>query len=403
MARPKRALDQIADRKSLKAVWGEMFHSISKKRRAHMSPEGISPNHFQEMIENKVASISRDLKQKTYSFDDLDPVFLPKNSGGYRVINVPSIKDRLTQRAILSLLRDRGPDLSSNVSFGFQKGSSVTSAILMASELRKKNPWVIKTDIQKFFDCIPRDLLIGEIERRVRISSIHWLLIAAAKCEVKKRSGVDDKLEKLGINRGVGVRQGMPMSPYFSNLILKDFDDSIQRRGIRMVRYADDIAVFCRSKKEANNIFPFIEEKISEVKLSIPGIYDGSKTEIVPDDSPLDFLGVCVAGQRKEPRGNVFIGSGQVDKMKERIGEYRDIKFCLARGVTLNNYMRKIDSIIGGYSGAYSVCENIDNVLMSLEHTALSNYRKLLRREFGIQEEKLKDHQRDFLGIHRVV
>ncbi len=144
--------------------------------------------------------------------------------------------------------------LVNKVNYGFVSGGGVEKAVSEAINQRAAKPWVFKTDITKFFDLINRDLLRAKLKALVRQTSAHPLLLSAIACEViPTRRSEMEKLSKLGIKPGRGVRQGMPLSPFFANLFLADFDRESTERGIPMLRYADDLICFASTRREVRS------------------------------------------------------------------------------------------------------------------------------------------------------
>jgi retron-type reverse transcriptase len=107
------------------------------------------------------------------------------------------------------------------------------------------HPWAYKSDISAFFDRIPRDELFDAVKRSVRTPSLNDLLRRAIDCEIDTRDpAIWRKVNAAGIVNGLGVRQGMPLSPLFANILLKEFDRVFLSRGHSLVRYAHDFIVF---------------------------------------------------------------------------------------------------------------------------------------------------------------
>src|SRR5208282_4605265 len=101
-----------------------------------------------------------------------------------------------------------------------------------------------------------------------------------------------------GIQRGKGLRQGMPLSPLLSNLVLCNFDKKISRQGIRVVRYVDDLIVLANSEDECRAAKEIIEKELKKVEMSIPDLGGiKSKTEIKSPAEPVIFLGLEIYRQ----------------------------------------------------------------------------------------------------------
>jgi hypothetical protein len=162
-----------------------------------------------------------------------------------------------------------------------------------ALDLRQSNPWVLKCDIVRFFDRIPRDQLKVLIRRRVGWKVVAALLCQAVDCELRLRNSEDHELVvQNGVKTGVGLRQGMPVSPMLSNLLLKDFDQHLERLGIVAVRYADDIAVFAQSREACEGALDVVQRALARLQLQVPGLLDDGKTSILGPSEVAEFLGV---------------------------------------------------------------------------------------------------------------
>ena len=131
------------------------------------------------------------------------------------------------------------------------------------------------------------------IRRKVRGNAISDLLCAAVCCEIEQVGGKGaDLIQDSGIRVGVGLRQGMPVSPMLSNLLLKSFDEALTKRGLVALRYADDIAVFGNSREELTEALAFITKTLSDLNLEIPELEAGGKTTISGPSDIVEFLGV---------------------------------------------------------------------------------------------------------------
>uniref|UniRef100_UPI001F1392BC reverse transcriptase domain-containing protein n=1 Tax=Alcaligenes xylosoxydans xylosoxydans TaxID=85698 RepID=UPI001F1392BC len=105
--------------------------------------------------------------------------------------------------------------------------------------------------------------LIRRVQSLVRESSLHQLLRSAVSCEVGavERSH-QRRISKLGIRSGIGIRQGMPLSPFFSNVLLREFDEALVKRQYQAVRYADDLIFFADSEAECLKIFDYCRAEL---------------------------------------------------------------------------------------------------------------------------------------------
>ena len=93
--------------------------------------------------------------------------------------------------------------------------------------------------------------------------------------------------ERLNQSRKTGIIQGSPLSPLLANLYLHAFDKAMARSGIRLVRYADDLLLLCRSEGRAQQALNYAEKRLATLKLHL----NPKKTRIAHFDSGIEFLG----------------------------------------------------------------------------------------------------------------
>src|SRR5262249_2351500 len=153
----------------------------------------------------------------------------------------------------------------------------------------------------------------------LRGSSLEPLIHRAIDCEIKTTAENRTKLREQGIVAGLGVRQGMPLSPVLANLALAEFDEHVESRHIKMVRYADDLALFFRTPDEAREGKHYIRLLLKIFHLSIPEIAQGSKTKIVPRSEPLEFLGREIVAGGRNGGFVARVGSRQIEKIKAKL------------------------------------------------------------------------------------
>lgn len=252
------------------------------------------------------AGLSLALRKGNYKFSSLRGVAVDKATGGTRLICVPTVRDRIVQRAILQILEPRSSaaGILNPASYGFiAKGNednkdkprkTVRSAIEKAKEYRTNYPWVFKADISKFFDRIDRTHLKKKLSQLPRFTSsknLLNLLMKAASCEVEEgNKRIVATLKSNDIRKGLGLRQGMPVSPFLSNIVLADFDKTILKNKFNMVRYADDLVVFCESKRACEDAQEIIVAELEKIGHEL----NAQKTDIFRPDEAVEFLGLDI-------------------------------------------------------------------------------------------------------------
>lgn len=392
-------LQSLSTNESLLANWNSLFGKTRAAARNTPGVDGISINDFAVDVKPRIRELAKNLRRSGFSFQQLKPHLLPKPGGKHRLICVPTVEDRIVQRTLLMHLSKRyGSKLSNRISYGFIRGRTVQDAARQACILRQEHPWVLKTDICSFFDSIDREILTGEIRRTIREKSLHDILIAAAACEIAPTSKQKTKIIKsMGIKEGLGIRQGMPLSPLFSNLLLLPFDREIERHGLRALRYADDLIFFADSQSECEKALDVCSNLLSRFELSLPGLEEGTKTQIYKPEEAAEFLGL---GIHRRPRGySLTLLPDQRVKIRSQILSLGTVRELLSRKITLTTLGQAINNRVAGYLAAYDCCDNIDEIERELINLGKKVRRQVLRDELHIPLDKISAEARTFLDL----
>lgn len=394
------SLQSVAQYENLKISWEELKSRSKPKSRNTVGIDGISINDFSENAQLNLRDISWMLQRKRYTFNALSPHLFKKSNGKLRLICVPTVSDRVVQRALLNYLSDIYTSRFRNqISYGFVKKRTVHHAGKRACDLRKKHEWALKTDISSFFDRVQRVELKDKIKKVIRQRALHPLLFSVVDCEVQPQSGTRAKeIRQLGINKGEGIRQGMPLSPFFANLYLEKFDQAVGKAGYHAVRYADDLIFFADSEEQCHEIEEFCKTELSQVGLGIPSRGPASKTEIVEPGETIEFLGLGL--RKNNDRYELALLSNQIQEIRTELLRLGSIEDLLSREITISRLGAAIDSRVSGYLNAYECCTNY----LEFENELESIKQKILRRVFGqnglgIDLAALTPEKKKFLGI----
>lgn len=395
---PSVGLKSLANKQFLNECWLDLYGRSKKRKRDSFGVDGISINSFKSNPKALIDSISSDLKANTYSPDLLIPHFIPKANGKDRVICVPTIPDRLVQRALLRLLHEKGYAFSNSINFGFVKGRSVSDAAERAVLMRTQQPWVYKADIAQFFDTIDRDLLLEKVRKKIRLSSLHHLIEQIIRNEIYcKHAGITKRITKMGIKKGTGLRQGMPASPYLANVMLSDFDKEIEKRKLPLIRYADDIIAFGKNREECERIHEICTSLLNDEKLFVHPVGSNKKTTIASPTETVEFLGLGLA--QSNGGYELIVTENQLGSLRQKIMQVSDLDYCLKSGISISKLTKQIGYMIDGYISAYEICSNHEQ----LEHSVLSAkslaLKQLFIKGFKIDYERLNNKQKRFLEI----
>jgi RNA-directed DNA polymerase len=329
----------------------------------------------------------------------------PKPTGGNRILCVPTIADRLLQFAVLAELRPRlgKRGLLNGISYGLVRGANkgVREARIRALQLRHKYPWVYKADIQKFFDNIPRAPMKEMARRMIDQRSLRNVVLSFVDTEIT--DGFDPNWKEIiaraGIVSGKGVRQGMPLSPYFAGMALCSLDKALESRGVMAVRYVDDIAAFFESRNQCQDFHDFLCGQLKKLELNVGDIAaKGSKTTIYEPNASADFLGMEIAPTDDGSYG-LRVGEACIEKIGSKFCHAGNIEQLLKKRVTLTRLGSYLDSMEAGYLQAYEGAENHNKLVAEVRQMKLAALNAALEELFGERVSTLTRMERRFIGL----
>jgi retron-type reverse transcriptase len=397
---PNALHNEIGSKEAIRYAWYEILSNSTSKSRNTLGNDGLSINDFLGDEKTNLRLAQRAARTVGYKFKTLRPYVIPKpNSPKFRVICVPTVQDRIIQRSLLNFLELKyGGRLANQISYGFIRGRTVREAVKQACELRKAHPWVLKTDITSFFDRVDRQILMTSVRRFVRETSLLNLLDSAIHCEIETKSvSAKRKIADMGIEVGKGIRQGMPLSPFFANIYLYEFDNWIHKEGFRAVRYADDLIFFLDSEAACHALRDRCALELKKLGLSIPEFEDKSKSVIYRPENAAEFLGL---GLRKKAKGYALeVMPEQIQAIKGELGKFASVKEMNSRGISLATLGQRLTAKKSGYYAAYDCCANLKELERNMEDVTKNALRRLYQRDLHIDLSLLSAEARTFLML----
>jgi group II intron reverse transcriptase/maturase len=233
---------------------------------------------------------------------------IPKSDGGMRKLGIPTALDRLVQQAILQVLQPRFDPTFSQHSYGFRPKRSAQQAICRAQQyIATGRTWVVDVDLEKFFDRVGHDVLMGRLAKRIGDKRMLGLIRRFLRAGILAEGVVTERYE--------GTPQGGPLSPLLANVLLDEVDKELERRGHAFVRYADDCNVYVRSKRAAERVMNLLARMYGQLKLRI----NESKSAVAPAWGR-KFLAYCFR-QSKDGVVRRAVAPTALAKVKDRIRE----------------------------------------------------------------------------------
>ena len=353
---------------------GENLNLAYKQVKRNKGAGGIDGMQVDELLpflrENR-KELVQSLRDGKYRPQPVRRAEIPKDNGKIRKLGIPTVVDRLIQQAICQVLTPMWEEQFSDNSFGFRPKRSAHDALKRCqTNITDGYRYVVDMDLEKYFDTVNQSKLIQILSERIKdgrvISLIHRFLNAGVMVK-----GAFEKSPE-------GVPQGGPLSPLLGNIMLNECDKELEKRGHRFVRYADDLMIFCKSKKAAQrtleHTLPFIEGKLF-LKVN------REKTKVAHVNY-VKYLGYSFYIYRGE--GRMRIHPQSIRKLKDKIRE------VTGRSNGMGNQERKdrLNQVVRGWTNyfkqadAKKLLKELDEWLRSRIRMVTWKRWKLIRTRF---------------------
>jgi RNA-directed DNA polymerase len=349
-------IDKVYAPKTLAAAWDKV-----KAHRGAAGVDGQSIERFAARAEDYLAELGRDLQTGEYRPQAVRRVEIPKGDGTTKPLGIPAVKDRIVQTAVKSVIEPIFEVRFHPSSYGFRPGRSCKDALReVAALIEEGRRYAVDADIKGFFDSIPHEKPMEQVETQIAGGRVLDLLRGWLKQDIM--AGMEQWTPTEG------TPQGGVISPLLANVYLHPLDERMASHGYRMVRYADDFVVLCRTREEAEAALTLIRAWVEGNGLTL----HPNKTRIGncwKKGEGFDFLGYSFGGKRRHVRKK------SLDRLKDRIGE----KTKRTRGDSLERVIADLNPVLRGWFNYFKHAHR--PVFKRLDGLVRRRMRALLRKQ----------------------
>src|SRR5437868_7760572 len=357
-ASTNRLMEEGCERENLKAALRQV-----KANKGSPGVDGMTVVGIKGYLKQHWPAIREQLLNGTYEPKPVRRVEIPKPDGGVRKLGIPTVLDRFIQQAVMQVLQRRWNPTFSDHSYGFRPGRSAHQAVTQAQlYLAEGYGWVIDLDLEKFFDRVNHDKLMGRVAKRVEDKRLLKLIRAFLNAGVMENGLVSPSVE--------GTPQGGPLSPLLSKLVLDELDRELERRGHRYLRYADDCNIYVHSQRAGQRVMESITRFITQkLKLKV----NETKSAVArPQERKLLGFSFSTGPEIKR-----MIAPKALERFKHRIRETTR----RAKGVSMETTIAELAPYLRGWRGYFAFCETPD-VLIYLTRWVRLRLRAALWRQW---------------------
>lgn len=365
-------LEEVLSRSNLMKAYEKVVSNKGAPGIDGMTVEELGPylrSHYPEL--------ESQLRNGKYRPNPVKRVEIPKPNGGIRKLGIPTVIDRFIQQTLLQVLQAGYDAMFSPSSYGFRPRRSAHMAVCQAKKFQEEGyKIVIDVDLEKFFDKVNHDKLMGRLRKDIKDVRILKLIRAFLN------SGIMEDGVVLR-NEGEGTPQGGPLSPLLSNIVLDSLDRELEKRGHKFARYADDCNIYVKTQRAGERVMKSITDFI-ERKLKLKVNQDKSK---VDKPAKRKFLGFSFYN-RKGPK--IRVSNEALKKFKDKI-----------RGITrpggraLENVIESLRKYLTGWRSYFKLAENhsrFKELDSWIRHRLRSFIWQQWKRKFGPRYKNLLKH-----------
>ncbi len=266
-------LAKAASPEVLNAAW-KRLHNDKAVWSNKMSKHEMEKNLVYHMLK-----LGDELKNGKYRPDPVRFFPVSKGNGKQRIISAYNLRDKVAQRAVLTVIEPFGEKTFHHDSFGYRPGRTIDMVLSRIREYMLCGlKWVVDADIQSYFDNILHKPLLASLKHVLSDIEIIELIKRWLKAGTIKKGFLDSAR---------GIPQGAVISPFLCNIYLTALDNALSNGNLPFVRFADDFLVFAETEKDAFKAHIFVGKKLKKLGLKL----NADKTRVSECGPRVEFLG----------------------------------------------------------------------------------------------------------------
>jgi RNA-directed DNA polymerase len=368
------SMEAVVERANLKKALAQV-----KRNKGAGGIDGMTIDDLPAYLKEHWPTLREQLLAGTYRPQPVRRVEIPKASGGTRPLGIPTVLDRFIQQAVMQVLQVDWDRTFSETSFGFRPGRSAHQAVERAQQyIAAGHDVVVDLDLEKFFDRVNHDILMGLIAKRVTDKRILKLIRGFLTAGVLDGGLVSPTEE--------GTPQGGPLSPLLSNLMLDVLDKELEKRGHYFVRYADDCNIYVRSQRAGERVMAGIERFLAKrLKLKV-----NKGKSAVAKPGVRKFLGFSFTDGNNPRR---LIAPQAIARFKSRVRELTR----RTRGASLSQIVKELSVYLVGWRSYFGFCET-PGALHALEQWTRRRLRAIVWKQWKRGPHRVTELRRRGVG-----
>lgn len=328
-------LEQILSAENLNQAYKQV-----KRNKGAGGIDGMQVDELLPFLKEHKKELLQSLRDGKYCPKPVRRVEIPKENGKTRKLGIPTVVDRLIQQTITQALSPIFEKQFSDNSYGFRPSRSAHDALRRCqTHITDGFKYVVDMDLAQYFDTVNQSKLVQILSETIKDGRVISLIHKFLRAGVMVGGLFEESLE--------GVPQGGPLSPLLGNIMLNECDHELEKRGHRFVRYADDMMVFCKSKKAAqrtlDHILPYIEGKLF-LKVN------REKTKVAHVNH-VKYLGYSFYIYRGE--GRLRIHPKSIQKLKDKIREVTG----RSNGMGIEERRTRLNQVVRGWTNYFKLAD----------------------------------------------